>query len=59
MQIDGVSNRFYERKSYYNIFKKDEDLKKENKLKKLGKCMTLDKFYEEFIAEKLENDSKG
>ena len=51
MQIDGVSNSFYERKSYYR--KNDEDLKKENKNKKHGKCMTLDKFYEEFIAEKM------
>lgn len=56
---DGESNSFYERKSYYKIFKNDEDLENENKNKKHGKCMTLDKFYEEFIAEKLENDSKG
>ena len=56
---DGESNSFYERKSYYKIFKNDEDLEKENKNKKHRKCMTLDKFYEEFIAEKLENDSKG
>jgi hypothetical protein len=56
---DGESNSFFERKSYYKIFKNDEDLEKENKNKKHGKCMTLDKFYEEFIAEKLENDSKG
>ena len=56
---DGESNSFYERKSYYKIFKNDEDLEKENKNKKHRKCMTLDKLYEEFIAEKLENDSKG
>ena len=32
---DGESISFYERKSYYKIFKNDEDLKKENKNKNM------------------------
>jgi len=56
LQSEGESNTFCERKSYYKIFKNDEDLENENKNKKHGKCMTLDKFYEEFITEKMEND---
>ena len=56
---DGEPNSFYERDSYYRIFKNEQDLEKETKDKKNGKCMTLEKFYKEYISEKLENDSKG
>ena len=56
---DGEPNSFYERDSYYRIFKNQEDLKKETEHKKNGICMTLDDFYKEYISEKLEDDSKG
>ena len=53
------SNGFYERDSYYRIFKNSKDLKNETKNKRKGNCITLEQFYEDFIAEKLEKDSKG
>ena len=56
---DGEPNSFYDRESYYRIFKNEEDLEKETKNKKNGNCMTLEKFFKEYISEKLENDSKG
>ena len=56
---DGEPNSFYDRESYYRIFKNQQDLEKETKNKKNGRCMSLEKFFEEFISEKLENDSKG
>ena len=56
---DGNQNSFFERESYYRVFKNKQDLEKETKNKINGKCITLDEFYEEFITEKLENDSKG
>ena len=56
---DGNENSFFERESYFRIFKNNEDLEKETQNKKNGKCITLNKFFEEFISEKLKNDSKG
>ena len=56
---DGNQNSFFERESYYRVFKNEQDLEKETKNKINGNCITLDKFYKEFIIEKLENDSKG
>ena len=56
---DGNQNSFFERESYYRVFKNKQDLEKETKNKINGKCITIDEFYEEFITEKLENDSKG
>ncbi len=56
---DEESNGFYERDSYYRIFKNSQDLEKEIKNKEKGNCITLEKFFEDYISEKLEKDSKG
>ena len=56
---DGKPKSFYERESYYRIFKNEEDLKKETKEKINGKCITLEEFYNKFLSERLKEDSKG
>ena len=56
---DGEANSFYERDGYFRIFKNEDDLEKETKNKKNGNCMTLEKFFEEYVSIKFENDSKG
>ena len=56
---DGKQNDFIKKDYYYRIFKNKEDLEKETKNKKNGNCITLQKFYEDFIFEKLEKDSIG
>ena len=53
------TNSFYERDSYYRIFKNENDLEKVSKNKGNKNCITLEKFYKDFIPEKIEEDSKG
>ena len=56
---DGEPNSFYERDSYYRIFKNKKDLEEETKNKKNGNCITLEQFFKDYISDKMENDSKG
>ena len=56
---DGSSYSFYDRDYYYRIFKNEDDLNKEIKDKKNGRCITLEKFYEKFLDRKIKEDSKG
>ena len=56
---DGKPNSFYNRDNYYRIFKNEQDLEKETKNKGNGNCITLEKFFNDFIFEKFEADSKG
>ena len=56
---DGNKNSFYERDYYYRIFKDENDLEKESKNKVNGNCITLKTFFDKFISENLESDSKG
>ena len=48
IENDGEPNSFYERDSYYRIFKNEQDLEKETKNKKKAKFMILEKFYKEY-----------
>ena len=54
---NGYKKSFYNRECY-RIFKNEEDLVKETKDKKSGKCKTLEEFYNS-ISKNLEKDSKG
>ena len=56
---DGKGKSFYERDYYYRIFKNKEDLEKESKDKIKGNCITLEDFFNKYISQKLEEDSKG
>ena len=56
---DGNPKSFFERENYFRIFKNEEDLKEGTKDKGNGNCITLEKFYDDFISKKLEEDSKG
>ena len=50
---------FYKRDFYYRIFKNEKELKNEIKDKINGNCITLDQFFEGYLSNKLEEDSKG
>ena len=56
---DGQENSFYERDSYFRIFKNKEDLERESKNKKKGNCITLGYFFDKYLSNKLKEDSKG
>ena len=59
MGNEGEEKGFYTRDYYYRIFKNKEDLDKETKNIKKGNCILLEDFYNKYIYDKLEEDSKG
>ena len=56
---DGNPKSFYDRDYYYRIFKNEDDINKETKGKKNGRYITLEKFSEKFLSQRLKEDSKG